>query len=230
MSNIPFNSAVVYNRQSIQGVNINREWVTCNEENKTLHCSFCIMYAPKKSQNMQMIQGCSDWRHIATRLFEHEKSHCHRHSTDAYFLNACERSIKHILSKERLLLRTQQVLQRRSVLKCVIDVIFCIDFQGLPYRSKHKEAVLTVFDESNQSWEFSRGYKASRKTRGYKASREFSRGYKINRENFLEAIKLLTEYSPHLQVHLQKVILQDKQKDPSKKGRVKFVTFLSIKL
>lgn len=199
VSNIPFNSAVVYDRQGIQGMNINRKWVTYNEENKTLHCSFCLMYAPEKSRNMQMIQGCSDWRHITTRLFEHERSNCHKYSSDAYFLNACERSIKHNLLKKQLSLRTQQVLQRRSVLKCVIDVIFYIGFQVLPYRSKHREAVTTVFDESNHD----------------------------NRGNFLEAIKLLAEYNPHLQEHLQKVILQGKQKDPSKKGRGKFVTFLS---
>ena len=57
-------------------------------------------------------------------------------------------------------------------------------------------SVATVFDESNHD----------------------------NRGNFLEAIKLLEEYSPHLQEHLQKVILQDKQKYPSKKGCGKFVT------
>jgi len=92
------------------------------------------------------------------------------------------------------------VLQRRhSVLKCVIDVIFYIGFQGLPYRSKHREAVATVFDECNHD----------------------------NRGNFLEAVKLLAEYNSHLQAHLQKVILLGKQKDPSKKGRGKFVTFLS---
>jgi len=137
-------------RQGIQGegVNINRKWVTYYKENETLHCSFCLMYAPKKSRNMQMIQGCSDWRHLTTRLFEHEKSHCHKHSTDAYFPNACERSIKHILLKEWLSLKTQQALQRRSVLKCAIDVIFYIGFQGLPYRSKHREFVATAFDES----------------------------------------------------------------------------------
>ena len=99
VSKIPFNSAVVYDRQGIQGegVNINRKWVTYNKESNTLQCSFCLMYAPKKSRSMQMIQGCSDWKHITTRLFQHEKSHCHKHSTDAYFVNVCERCIKHIL-------------------------------------------------------------------------------------------------------------------------------------
>ena len=103
-----------------------------------------------------------------------KRSHCHKHFTDAYFLNACKRSIKHILLKERLSLRTQQVLQRRSVSKCVIDVLFYIGFQGLPYRSKHRKAVATIFDESNHD----------------------------NRRNFLQAIKLLAEYNPHLQEHL----------------------------
>jgi len=53
--------------------------------------------------------------------------------------------------EERLSLKTQQVLQRRCVSKCAIDVIFYIGFrfQGLPYRSKHREAVATAFDESN---------------------------------------------------------------------------------
>ena len=87
------------------------------------------------------------------------------------------------------------MLQRSSVLKCVIDVIFFIDFQVLPNRIKRREAVATVFDESNHD----------------------------NRGNFLEAIKLFTEYN--LQKHLQKVILQGKQKNPSKNGSGKFVTF-----
>ena len=56
----------------------------------------------------------------------------------------------------------------------------------MSYRSKHREDVATVFDESNHD----------------------------NRGNFLEAIKLLAEYNPHRQEHLQ-VIFQGKPKDPS---------------
>ena len=71
-----------------------------------------------------------------------------------------------------------------------------IGFQVLPNRIKHREAVATVFDESNHD----------------------------NRRNFLEAKKLLTEYN--LQEHLQKVFLQVKQKNPSRKNvSGKFVTF-----
>ena len=86
------------------------------------------------------------------------------------------------------------MLQRRSVLKYVTNVIFYISFQILPNCIKHREAVAAVFDKNNHE----------------------------NRENFLEAIKLFTEYN--LQEHLQKVIFQGKQKNPYKKGRGKFVT------
>ena len=134
------------------------------------------LYDPEKSRKMLTIQGCSDSRHIKTSLFEHEKNHFHEHSADAYFLNACERSIKHNLLKKQLSLKIQQVLQRRNVLNCVIDVIFYIGFQLLPYSSKHREAVAIVFDKSNRG----------------------------NGGNFLETIKLLAECNPHLQEHCRR--------------------------
>ena len=58
--------------------------------------------------------------------------------------------------------------------------------------------------------------KTPEKNRGYESNHD-------NRGNFLEAIKLLTEYNR--QKHLQEVILQGKQKNPSKNGSGKFVTF-----
>ena len=136
---------------------------------------------------MQMIQG---GRHITRRMFEHEKIHYHKHFIDAYFLNACERSIQHNLFTEQLSLGTQQVLWRRSVLKCVIDVIFYIGFQVASYRGKRRKAVATYL-------------------------------MKV----IMTIVGILAEYNPRLQEHLQKVIFQGKQKDSSKKGRGKFVTF-----
>ena len=40
VNNIPFNSAVVYNRQGIQGMNINRKWVTYNEQKRLCTAHF----------------------------------------------------------------------------------------------------------------------------------------------------------------------------------------------
>ena len=118
------------------------------------------------------------------RLFENEKTYCYKHSIDAYFLNACERSIKHNLLKEQLSLKTQQVRQRCSVLKCVIDVIFKLVFKSWLTAAKLREAVATVFDGSNHD----------------------------NGGSFLEAIQLLAEYNPQLQEHLQKIIFKKKKR------------------
>uniref|UniRef100_A0A0L8GYY1 Uncharacterized protein n=1 Tax=Octopus bimaculoides TaxID=37653 RepID=A0A0L8GYY1_OCTBM len=103
--NIPFTSIGIYYRQGIQGMQINMKWVTYNDDKKTLYCSFCLMYALEKRQNTQMIQGCSERRHVTLRLLEHEKSHCHKLSTEVNFMDSSERFIRHSLLKEQLSLK-----------------------------------------------------------------------------------------------------------------------------
>ncbi|CAH2293902.1 zinc finger MYM-type 1-like [Pelobates cultripes] len=196
---IPFNGNLVYFRKGIQGSNINRKWVTYNGKKKTLHCSICLMYCAEKYHHTHWIQGCNDWRHITTRLTEHEQSQCHKLASEAYMINIKGKSIKHKLSVDQLSMRHNQVLQRRTVLSNIIDVVFFIGIQALPYRSSHSESVADVFDDDRLE----------------------------NRGNFLEAVKLLAEYSPVLKDHLVKVTKVAKNRDPSQKGRGKFVTFLS---
>lgn len=175
-------------------------WVMYNAEKMAIHCSFCLMYAPEKFSRGQLIEGCSDWRHITTRLAYHEKSLCHQHSSEAYFINMQGKSVKHQLSHDQLSYRRKEVLEQRAVLHCVIDIAFFIGFQALPYRSKHSEAIANVFDD---------------------------KGAVLNRGNFLEAVKLVAEYNATLQAHLNRITKKAKKRDPTKKGRGNFVTFLS---
>lgn len=44
---------------------------------------------------------------------------------------------------------------------------------------------------------------------------------------FLEAVKLIAQFYPTLQVHFNEVIKLAKKRDPKEKGRGNFVTFLS---
>ena len=90
--------------------------------------------------------------------------------------------------------RREDVLEGCAVVDCVIIVIFFIVFQTLPFRSKHSESAATAFDDSAAV---------------------------VNRGNFLEAVKLIAEFYPTLQVHLNKVIKL------IGRGRGNFVTFLS---
>ena len=84
---IPFNSKLTYFRKDISGRCVQRKWLSYNNEKQALYCSFCVMYAPEKSRKNQLIQGCSDWRHITVRIAEHEKSQCHQQSREVYFVN-----------------------------------------------------------------------------------------------------------------------------------------------
>ena len=165
-----------------------------------IHCSFFLMFAPERCRQGTLVDGsaaCSDWKHITTRLAEHEKSgQCQRSSSEAYFVTKKGKSINHLSN----LARREDVLERRVVVGCVISVIFFIAFQTLPFRSKHSESVATAFDDSAAV---------------------------VNHRNFLGTVKLIAEFYPTLQAHLNKVVKLAKKRDPKRKGRGNFVTFLS---
>ena len=195
-NNVPFNTEATYYRKDTQGTKVRRIWVTYNEEKMAIHCSFCLMFAPERCRQGTLIDGCSDWKHITTRLAEHKKSHCHRSSSEAYFVTKKGKSINQLSN----LARREDVLERRAVVGCVISVIFFIAFQTLPFRSKHSESVATAFDDSAAV---------------------------VNHGNFLETVKLIAEFYPTLQAHLNKVVKLAKKRDRKRKGRGNFVTFLS---
>ena len=154
------------------------------------------MFAPERCRQGTLIDGYSDWKHITTRLAKHEKSHCRRSSSEAYFVTKKGKSINQLSN----LARREDVLERRAVVGCVISVIFFIAFQTLPFRSKHSESVATAFDDSAAV---------------------------VNHGNFLDTVKLIAEFYPTLQAHLNKVVKLAKKRDPKRKGRGNFVTFLS---
>ena len=195
-NNVPFNTEATYYRKDTQGTKVRRIWVTYNEEKMAIHCSFCLMFAPERCRQGTLIDDCSDWKHITTRLAEHEKSHCHHSSTEAYFVTKKGKSINHLSN----LARREDALERRAAVGCVISVIFFIAFQTLPFRSKHSESAATAFDDSAAV---------------------------VNHGNFLETVKLIAEFYPTLQAHLNKVVKLAKKRDPKRKGRGNFVTLLS---
>ena len=95
-NNVPFNTEATYYRKDTQGTKVRRIWVTYNEEKMAIHCSFCLMFAPERCRQGTLIDGCSDWKHITTRLAEHKKSHCHRSSSEAYFVTKKGKSINQL--------------------------------------------------------------------------------------------------------------------------------------
>ena len=201
MHNVPFTAKKVFFRIGPDGKEVNRKWVTYDNENKKLHCSFCLMYAPAQSCDSKWVQGYSSFEHIRLRLTECEKSTCHTTSTEAYLINVAGKTIENSMLQEQSSLRKIQILERRTVLSCIIDIVFYIGIQALPFRSK-QENLETALDKNQLE----------------------------NCGNFMELVKLLAEYNQTLKNHLDKALRKVKQLKPAKKGkkgRGKVVTFLS---
>lgn len=153
-----------------------RKWVTFNENEGKVHCSFCMMYADEKNQHNLMIRGCNDWRHVTARLIDHEKSDCHTKASQVYFIHTHGNTVKDKLLQDQLSLKKAQVLKRRAVVACIIDIIFYIGGQAIAYRSSNSERLDKAFEVDDME----------------------------NRGNFLEAVKLLAGYNPDLREHLDK--------------------------
>ena len=153
-----------------------RKWVTYNEENKKMYCSFCLMYADSKNINSPFIEGCSAWPYMQCRITEHENSKYHKISSEAYFRNKANKSIKQSMRHKQASLRQKQVLKRRAVLSCIIDALFYLAMQALPLRG-HNKNLSEAFDENETK----------------------------NTGNFMEIIKLLAEYVPILKEYIENI-------------------------
>ena len=202
--NLPFKAKKVYFRTTPDERTIPRKWVTYDEDNKKLYCSQCLMYAPPKYSNIKWISGYTNFENITKRLSEHAKSDCHQISTEIYLSNKPGKPIENCFAQQQTSLRKKQIEERREVLKCIIDILFFIGIQALPYRSDRNESLATAFAENQDE----------------------------NSGNFLELVKLLSEYNRTLKKFLQDALKKDKRLNikkgkKGKKGRGKKITFLS---
>ena len=53
-----------------QGTDVNRIWVTYNKEKRAIHCLFCLVFASGRCNQGPLIDDCSDWKRITTRIAE----------------------------------------------------------------------------------------------------------------------------------------------------------------
>ena len=134
------------------------------------------MYADCKHINSPFIEGCYSWDHITSRLTEHENSKYHQNASAAYFRNKKGASIKCDLTN-RTSARKKQILKRRAVLSSIIDAVFFLAMQGLPFRGKQAQNLQKAFEKCSK-----------------------------NAGNFYEVIKLLADYVPELKEHLEDVL------------------------
>ena len=105
------------------------------------------MYAPAQSCDSKWVQGYSSFENIRLRLTEHEKSSCHSKSTEAYLINVAGKTVENSILQGQSSLRKIQILERRRVLSCIIDIVFYMGIKALPFRSK-QENLETALDKN----------------------------------------------------------------------------------
>lgn len=117
----------------------NRWWLSYNKENHSLHCSVCIAFL-STSENSAFIKGLTDWRHVHTRVEEHERSSCHLKCSTAYLVEQKKSSVSHLLARNH----HDEIGKRRQVMERVVDVVKLIGKRGLSYRGSKEEAAYTL--------------------------------------------------------------------------------------
>jgi len=173
----------------------NRKWVSYRSIDKSLFCCICLCYGDGSGP---FSKGFIDWKHVYTRINEHENSKTHRLNVDAHVMKKQFSSVDSLLTYGHSSIRKKDIDNRRQVLFRIIDIIKLIGKRGLSYRGKTNEAIYTLDNPS------------------------------LDHGNFLEMILLVGKYDPVLKAHLDKAIKNStKSHDSGSKQGGGHISFLS---
>ncbi|XP_074030798.1 uncharacterized protein [Leptinotarsa decemlineata] len=143
---LPFNDKKpLYTVKRNDGETFQRHWISYDENSKKLFCFICIVYS--SNSNSTFCTGFEDWKHVHQRVNEHEMSKAHFQSVEAFMVAKRKKSTRDLLFCDQLDKRKQEVLERRHVVKIVIDVLKLIGKQGLAFRAS-KEAAYSLKDDT----------------------------------------------------------------------------------
>lgn len=118
--------------EKVNGEKLNRRWLVLSESTKNLYCWVCKLLQANASSSFksQLISGLSDWKHVTSRLKEHENSVSHRQSMmtlsqRSTFLKRIDSSLVQQYEDE-----TKYWI---SVLERVVSVVKFLSIRGLPF-------------------------------------------------------------------------------------------------
>ena len=116
----------------VNGEKLVRRWLVLSQSTKSLFCWVCKLFHENSSSLLknQLIKGLDDWKHVTSRLKEHENSVSHKQS----MMTLSQRSnfSKRI---DSLLVRLYQDEAKYwiSVLERVVSVVKFLAMHGLPF-------------------------------------------------------------------------------------------------
>ena len=96
-----FNPDIAYNRTSINGEKVPRQWISYSTNMKAIFCYICLSFC--NAHDAPFSIKVSDKNYLYTRLSEQEYSHCHNAVVEAYRRTFQKLALCHICSVVRLL-------------------------------------------------------------------------------------------------------------------------------
>ncbi|KAF0713627.1 zinc finger MYM-type protein 1-like, partial [Aphis craccivora] len=127
--NLPFKTCRLYYRIMSNQTMVQRKWLSYSLHLNKIYCVTCL--------TSPFTQGItSSTKHVYNQVESHEKSSTHGMALMSFLLQSKNQCTKSLLTKKH----SEDVLQRRLVLRRIIDIIKFIGTQGLEFRGKHEAA------------------------------------------------------------------------------------------
>lgn len=111
---------------------VQRKWLSYSLHLNKIYCVTCLCYTDRTSPFTQGITPST--KYVYNQVELHEKSSTH--ALMSFLLQSKNQCTKSLLTKKH----SEDVLQRRLVLRRIIDIIKFIGTQGLAFRGKHEAA------------------------------------------------------------------------------------------
>ena len=142
---VPFDINKAFKRRTSTGTEIERNWLTFDNDKKTMYSSLCLVYANTPGA---FTTGLTSFKHIHQRIQEHEGSLSHSNCVEAYLLRKAKGDIVSIAGLSVSGKRRKEIEDRRAVVQRLVCIILFIGKQGLAYRGKRHEGAHGLRDDS----------------------------------------------------------------------------------
>jgi len=142
---LPFSSLSVY----YQGDGERRMWLSFSECDQRIFCWICVGFALNRKSPWITGWGKgegagADWKNCSKAITTHDLSAEHMHAVESFHMFQKDSSVGHKIDTNCLSLRKRQITQRREAVLRIIEIIYFLAKQSLPFRSANKEALYAL--------------------------------------------------------------------------------------
>lgn len=126
-----------YFKKLPDGKNIRRQWLAYSQFNDKIYCFSCMLFGlVKAKQNKLVLTGTRDWKHITSRMLNHESSKEHLESE----ISRCQYSNNNRLDVSFRLTTNNQIAENREIVRVIFEILLYLGKQNIAFRG-HDESL-----------------------------------------------------------------------------------------